>query len=159
MQTENNGTSNELLSYVASNGTAHSRASKKWASHGRRVRRRRAFWPIAMMVVGLFILGLSAAAYVYDRYSFILPYGAETAQEAGVFILDDQHGMGCHFNLHTPMMECMTDEQWEGRDIEREAQYLREMNEHLRELIDQREEELEWEIWEILHKQGKVWKA
>ena len=104
-------------------------------------------------------MGLSTAAYVYDRYSFHLPYGAESVNEAGVFILDDQHGMGCHFNWHTPRMECMPDEQWDARDIRREAQYLREMNERLRQMLDDRKEELEMEIWEILHKQGKVWKA
>ena len=101
----------------------------------------------------------SAFVYVYDHYSFHLPYGAESVNEAGVFILDDQHGMGCHFNWTTPMMECMPDEQWEGRDIEREVQMLREQGEALKRLLDERDEEAEELMWELLHKRGLIWKA
>ena len=123
------------------------------------MRRRRLFnLPVFMMVFGFTMLVASGVLWVEDRFSYHVPYPGDSFVN-GVFIQDDQHGMGCHFNLHTPMMECMPDEQWMGRDLEREAEHLRELNKDIKQLLEQHEQEVEELMWDLLKKQGLIWSA
>ena len=111
-----------------------------------------------MMVVGLAILLLSGALYVDERYSMHVPFPGESYAN-GVFVQDDQHGMGCHFNWSTPRIECMTDEQWDFRDLERELKERQRVAEELKQLLQERNDAAEDLMWELLEKHGLIWKA